>query len=146
MPASGAIKLPDANIWLALAFSDHAHHQKAASWFDQQPDFSCAFCRITQLALLRLLTNSQVMGPFVQTQKGAWSTFDSYTRDPRVAFCDEPTGLDAAFRNLSGADSPSHSLWTDCYLAPFAAKCGLTLATFDHGFGRFSSLSLEILS
>ncbi len=29
MTASGEIKLADANVWLALAFSDHLHHGKA---------------------------------------------------------------------------------------------------------------------
>jgi len=29
MPVSGQIKLLDANVWLALAYSGHAHHQKA---------------------------------------------------------------------------------------------------------------------
>ncbi len=30
MPASGVIELADANLWLALAFSDHGHHRKAS--------------------------------------------------------------------------------------------------------------------
>ncbi len=64
MPASGVIDLADANLWLALVFSDHAHHGKAKAWFDAQPDGTCAFCRVTQMALLRHLTNSRIMGQF----------------------------------------------------------------------------------
>jgi hypothetical protein len=33
MPASG-INLVDANVWLALAFSDHVHHAIARTWFE----------------------------------------------------------------------------------------------------------------
>jgi len=61
MPAFGAIELADANLWMALAFSDHAHHGKAKAWCDAQPDGACAFCRVTQMALLRHLTNSRIM-------------------------------------------------------------------------------------
>ena len=34
MPATGGIKLADANVWLAVAFSDHLHHAKARAWFE----------------------------------------------------------------------------------------------------------------
>ena len=76
MPASGAIKLADDNVWLAVAFSDHAHHAKAKVWFDAQPDGTCAFCRVTQMALLRHLTNSKIMGRFVQSQQEVWKNYE----------------------------------------------------------------------
>src|SRR6266700_3895850 len=84
MPVPGAIKLADANVWLALAFSDHLHHAKGKAWFDGQSDGSCAFCRVTRMALLRHLTNSKIMGPFVQSQQDAWKNYDKLTQDPRV--------------------------------------------------------------
>src|SRR6266567_3197159 len=84
MPVPGAIKLADANVWLALAFSDHLHHAKAKAWFDGQSDGSCAFCRVTQMVLLRHLTNSKIMGPFVQSEQDAWKNYDKLTQDPRV--------------------------------------------------------------
>jgi toxin-antitoxin system PIN domain toxin len=108
MPASGATNLLDANVWLALAFSDHQHHASAKSWFDGQAEQSCAFCRVSQMALLRHLTNSRIMGRFVQTQATAWQTCERFLGDPRVAFLVEPPDLDAAFRRLSSADTPSH--------------------------------------
>jgi predicted nucleic acid-binding protein len=57
MPASGGSKLVDANAWRALVFSDHVHHGAAKAWFDAQSAESCGFCRVTQRALLRHLTN-----------------------------------------------------------------------------------------
>ena len=90
MPVSGAIKLADANVWLALAFSDHLHHANAKAWFDGQSDGSCAFCRVTQMALLRHLTNSKIMGAFVQSQQDAWKNYDKLAQDPRVVFLSEP--------------------------------------------------------
>jgi predicted nucleic acid-binding protein len=93
MPASG-IKLADSNVWLALVFSDHHHHTRAKQWFDVQQDGSVAFCRITQLALLRHLTNSSIMSKFVQSQQAAWETYDTLSSDPRVIFVEERPGLE----------------------------------------------------
>src|SRR5213596_168750 len=62
MPASGGIRLLDANVWLALAFSDHLHHSKAKEWLGAQHEGAFAFCRVTQMALLRHLSNSKIIG------------------------------------------------------------------------------------
>ena len=146
MPVSGAIKLANANVWLALAFSDHLHHAKAKAWFDGQSDGSCAFCRVTQMALLRHLTNSKIMGAFVQSQQDAWKNYDKLAQDPRVVFLSEPPGLEMAFRNFTQATSPSHALWTDAYLASFALETQTQLVTFDQGFSRFAGLDLLAVS
>ncbi len=55
------VSLPDVNIWIALAAEGHVHHAPAREWFTAQADVSVAFCRITQMGLLRLLTNPDVM-------------------------------------------------------------------------------------
>ena len=146
MPASGEIKLVDANVWLALAFSDHLHHGKAKEWFDPQGNGTCAFCRVTQLALLRHLTNTKIMGAFVQTQQSAWKNLDKLMADPRIAFLHEPAGLEPAFRALTQATTPSHATWTDAYLAAFAVGHMAQIVTFDQGFSRFSGLDLQALS
>ena len=145
MPAPGTIKLADANVWLAIAFSDHAHHAAAKNWFDQQDNHACVFCRITQMALLRHLTNAKIMGPFVQSQREAWSIYDKLLADARVTLLSEPPTLEAAFRGLSQAESPSHALWTDAYLAALAIETQSQLVTFDQGFSRFTSLDLLTL-
>ena len=58
MPAPGIsdTALVDVNVWLPLVYDGHLHHLAAVSWFDQEDGKSAAFCRITQLGLLRLLT------------------------------------------------------------------------------------------
>ncbi len=145
MPASGAISLADANLWLALAFSDHAHHAAARSWFEAQPDGSCAFCRVTQMAILRHLTHGRIMGAFVQTQQEAWRNFDQLLNDPRVVFLPEPENLEAGFRHFTQAAMPSHGGWTDAYLAAFASGHAAQLVTFDRGFSCFPGLDLQVL-
>jgi uncharacterized protein len=142
MPVSGAISLPDANVWLALVFSDHAHHKKAVAWFDSQLNGTCSFCRVTQMALLRHVTNSKIMGQFVQTQRDAWGKYQELAKDPRVTFLPELGTIEAIFRNFTQAVYPSHGIWTDAYLAAFAITHQAQLVTFDHGFGRFDGLKL----
>jgi len=71
MPVSGVTKLVDVNVWLAISVDGHTHHRQAAHWFQAQSEVSCAFCRVTQLAILRHLTNSKIMGVNTQTQREA---------------------------------------------------------------------------
>lgn len=138
------MKLLDVNVWLALASGPHPHHPAARAWFDQQADASCAFCWMTQLALLRLLTNARVMGLDVETQVGAWGRLDTLRSDPRVTF--EPTSdAEPELRRLTQRDSPSQNLWSDAYLAALAIRVGRKLVTFDRDFRRFPGLDLELL-
>jgi uncharacterized protein len=49
---------------LALALSKHAHHTVARDWLETvEEPASVVFCRPTQQAFLRLLTNASVLGP-----------------------------------------------------------------------------------
>lgn len=145
MPASGEIKLADANVWLAVAFSDHLHHPRATAWFEAQEDGTCAFCRVTQMALLRHLTNSKIMGQFVQSQQDAWKKYDTLANDPRVVFLTESSTVESAFRAFTQAASPSQAVWTDAFLAAMAVERHAQLVTFDQGFSRFAGLNLRIL-
>jgi uncharacterized protein len=144
MPASG-IKLPDANVWLALAHSDHVHHAKAKEWFDTLTNETAAFCRITQMAFLRHLTNSHIMGTSVQTQVGAWKMYDQFVADPRVTFVFETPNIEARFRAVTQRTSPSHGWWTDAYLSAFAMDSGFQFVTFEKGFRSDGNLDLLIL-
>ena len=74
MPPSTTSLFPDINVWVALTYEGHVHHSTAATWFTQlPPHVTLAFCRFTQLGLLRLLTTAVVMGDEVMTQPQAWA-------------------------------------------------------------------------
>ena len=145
MPASG-IKLVDANVWLALAFDAHEHHPSAMQWFSAQLEGTCAFCRVTQLALLRHLTNSKIMGKFVQSQQTAWSSYDVFAKDPRVICLAEPPAIEVEFRSSSQSLTPALERWTDAYLAAFARAIASQFVTFDRGFRSFPVLEVLLLS
>jgi len=146
MTVSG-VSLVDANVWLAIAVDAHVHHAAAATWFDGQAEGTCAFCRITQLAFLRHLTNPKIMGPAnVQTQGDAWRAFEALAADPRVVYLEEPPGLTAVFKSLTQIPRPAHKRWTDAFLAGFALGYGLVIVSFDADMTSFQGLSVRLLA
>ena len=136
--------LPDVNLWLALAFEAHIHHPRALRWFDQTTPDSCAFSRQSQSGFLRLATNPSVFKTEAASIPQAWSMFDQLLSDERVYFAPEPPGLEAVWRRYTEPHPYSHRVWSDAYLAAFAAIAGLTLVTFDQGFGKFSEVEVVI--
>ncbi|MEK7754852.1 MAG: TA system VapC family ribonuclease toxin [Acidobacteriota bacterium] len=127
--------MPDVNVWLALASRRHAHTSRAARWMDSLSGTAC-FCRVTQAALLRLLTNPAVMGAEVLDASRAWSVYDQIRSDSRVEFVREPVGLESEWRRLTGGGPASPANWTGSYLLAFALAGHLQLVTFDSALAR----------
>jgi uncharacterized protein len=121
----------DANVWLALIWSQHVHSEKARSWFEQASEEQFFFCRFTQITVLRLLTTDQVMGKHTKTMSEAWSLWDRVWADTRIAFVPEPDDLEKEFRSRSRMSSRSPKVWADAYLLAFAAVAGLKFITLD---------------
>ena len=88
--------LCDSNVWLALALSKHVHHTAAREWLGTvEEPASVFFCRATQQAFLRLLTNASVLGPYGNpplTNREAWSAYEAFLADDRIAFRGGRTG------------------------------------------------------
>jgi toxin-antitoxin system PIN domain toxin len=125
-----SLVFPDVNLWLALASRRHTHHTLARNWLDTVENADLAFCRFTQLGLLRLLTTAAVMGPDILNQRQAWHAYDRLTAE-QVRFLEEPPSLEERFRQLTHQTTSSPKEWADAYLAAFALEAGATLATFD---------------
>jgi toxin-antitoxin system PIN domain toxin len=129
----------DVNTWLALAWEGHVHHRTAASWFRgiARPS-RFLFSRYSQLGLLRLTTNTQVMGGSVLNLKGAFAVYDEFLSDPRVVLREEPDGLEPSMRALAGryARRAVTKVIGDLYLMAFAVTAEATLVTFDKALAR----------
>jgi uncharacterized protein len=139
------VKLADVGVWLAAVWGRHVHQQIAADWFGKETD-GIAFCRVTQMGLLRLLSNPAIMGEDAIDRSQAWRTYDRLWADERVLWADEPAGLDAVWRAISARDDKSHKLWTDDYLAAFAQASDATLITLDRKVAaRYPSVRVELL-
>ena len=143
MPSSA--DLLDANVWLALAAEAHTHHERAKVYWHNEAAPIAAFCRLTELAFLRHLTNRAVMGEQVLTPSAAWKKRTQFLALPEVQRLAEPVGLDEELAKFCDLGRTSPNLWTDAYLAALAKCAGLRLVTFDRGFARFGGLELLFL-
>jgi toxin-antitoxin system PIN domain toxin len=138
---------PDVNVWLALAYEGHQHHESATAWFAKLNGETVYFCRFTQLGLLRLLTHPSVMREDVRNHTEAWETYDLFLQDERVSFRIEadPEPVEAALRKLTSNNRSPSQQWLDAYLAAFARAAGLTLVTFDRGLRQMASGNTVLL-
>jgi hypothetical protein len=143
LPSSG--DLLDANVWLALAAQAHTHHRWAEAYWQEEAAPFAAFCRVTQLAFLRHLTNKSVMGRQTLTPATAWRKCAEFLALPEVRLIAEPAGLDEQLGKFCDLGRTSPNLWTDAYLAAIASCAGLRLVSFDQGFSKFAGLDSLIL-
>ena len=143
--------LCDSNVWLALALSEHIHHEVARDWFDSVADpRAVVFCRATQQSFLRLVTNAAVLRPYGNpplTNRQAWSAYQAILADDRVAFrSEEPAALESHWKRFAVRETASPKIWMDAYLAAFALAAGCRLVTTDAAFRQFRGLDLELLA
>ena len=129
--------LIDASVWLPLSAPDHVHHERALQyWTDESAD-DVLFCRMTALALLRLLTNGHVMGKSVLDGATAWAALQTWLRTAGVGFVSEPTAIDEFLAAWSDKLKIAGARWTDAYLAAFAVAGGFRLVSFDGDFAQY---------
>ncbi len=133
--------LPDLNVWLALSDPDHQHHERARRYWEADAAPQLAFCRITMLGLLRLLTHPKVMHglPFSPTE--AWLAYRSFLALPEVTFLAENSLLERQFIAWTDKATFPHQRWTDAWLAAQAFTTGSRLVSFDSDFLSFPGLT-----
>lgn len=137
---------PDVNVWLALVVAEHTHSRQAQNWAEQATSDWIVLNRITQMGLLRLLTNPSVMGRDSLTGAESWLVADGLLERENIRFVKEPDGLERNWRDLTPAGRVGPNFWTDAYLAAFARTTGFTLVTFDRAFSRHRDIPLKILA
>jgi hypothetical protein len=136
-----ACDLPDLNVWLALTDPDHQHHEKARRYWEAEAAPQVAFCRVTMLGLLRLLTHPKVMHGSPFTPEEAWLAYRSFLALPEVAFLSENPLLERQFVAWTDTATFAHQRWTDAWLAAQAFTTGSRLVSFDSDFLTFPGLS-----
>jgi hypothetical protein len=139
------IYLPDVNVWIALTSDQHVHHSSANQWIQKLETDKLAFCHVTELGFLRLLTNHHVMGDNVLKPVQAWHIYDTLRGDPRVTFSAEQSGFSSQWRATGNLISGGPNAWTDAYLAAFALDRNMTVATFDRRFKPLNNCLVHTL-
>lgn len=132
--------LPDINIWIALAVVDHVHHEPAVRWINQRLDRvrdEIAFCRVTQMGFLRLLTSPRVMGSDALTAAQAWGFVERLRKEKQITFAYEPLEFETKWREATRRRHPiGANFWTGASLLAFADTAGYALATFDRSLAK----------
>ena len=142
--------LGDVNVWLALALSRHVHHRVAQQWLETvSAPRTLFFCRATQHALLRLLTNPAVLAPYGNaplTNNQAWEVYGAFTADERIALrSDEPPNVETLWKQYALRDTSSPKLWMDAYLAAFGVAGGMRILTTDIAFRQFTGADVLVI-
>jgi hypothetical protein len=137
--------LPDVNVWIALTSNRHVHHVSAKRWLDSVANEEIAFCRISELGFLRLLTNRHVMQVDVLSPVEAWRAYDSFRADSRILFLPESSGFSERWRQAEAEVSNGPNAWTDAYLAVFAKHVNAAVVTFDRGFKAVGGCSITLI-
>ncbi len=138
--------LADVNVLLPLLVRHHEHHKPALRWFDGLAAGEAVLCRFVQLALVRLLGNSAVMGKYVLSAADAWGLIAELLEDERIEFAMEPALVDAVLPKLLRYSAPTNKLVGDAYLAAFSIAGEMRLSTLDKGFRQFRDLDLQLLT
>jgi toxin-antitoxin system PIN domain toxin len=125
-----SLNFPDINVWLAIAAPEHIHAPIAKGWWEQETG-SIAFCRLTHLGFLRLMTTAAVMDGKPLTMTEAWRVYDRLYDDDRVTFISEPPEVDKRFREKASKRTASPKIWADAWLLAVAQASEGILVTFD---------------
>jgi toxin-antitoxin system PIN domain toxin len=144
------VVLCDSNVCLALALSKHVHHTAVREWIESiEEPASILFCRATQQAFLRLLTNASVLRPYGNpslTNREAWSACGALLADDRIVFrANEPAGVEPLWEEFAVRGTASPKLWMDAYLAAFALAGRFRMVTTDVGLRQFQGIDLLVL-
>jgi toxin-antitoxin system PIN domain toxin len=138
----------DTNVWVALTFSSHPHHELARGAFDRASKRAPAcFCRATQQSFLRLAVTPALLklyGAEGFTNLDALDLLNSLNRHPKVGFLEEPAEGETLWHQLAGLPSASPKVWMDAYLAAFAIGHQLELLTLDDDFKRYVKAGLKL--
>lgn len=96
-----------------------------------------------------MLTTKAALAPFglpPLSNRTAWTACERFLADERIAWVEEPRGLDRQWKRLTAGPRPSPKLWMDGYLAAWAMMGGYQFVTLDKAFQQFKGLDLVLLA
>jgi toxin-antitoxin system PIN domain toxin len=131
MGARAEIWLVDVNVLFALLWPRHVHHGAATEWFATQGNRGWATNPITELGVLRLLTNPAVTRSAVNAAT-ALRVLAEATAHPNHEFWSLDRSI-AVMIGASGGGVSGHRQWTDAVLLTQAFQRKGRLVTFDAG-------------
>ena len=138
--------LVDVNVLLPLLIPQHTAHGVARRWLDAQSAGTLRFTALTQLGVLRLLSQPRVMGTSVLAPAQAlhvWHQLEAALSLLEAGAV--PSDHARHLETLVAQRVASPNLWTDAWLAALALTLDWEMVTFDRGFLAFPGLRLRLL-
>ena len=126
-----SVFLLDVNVLLALAWSNHEHHDAAHTWCARQRRFHWASCPTTQSAFVRISMQPAIVKRNL-TGTDALELLVQNLKRPGHEFWAEDRPIDEVF-NVFRARLVGHQQVTDACLLSLAIRHKGKLATFDQG-------------
>jgi len=136
-----SLSFPDINVWLAITTAEHIHAELARRWWEEESG-TIAFCRLTQLGFLRLVTTAAAMDGKPLMMSEAWRVYDRLYDDDRVTFVAEPPEVERHFREKATGRTASPKVWADAWLLGVAEAADGVLVTFDKALALRGALCL----
>jgi uncharacterized protein len=133
--------LPDVNVLLALVWPRHESHAAAHAWFAKSGRHAWATNALTQLGVLRLLTNPAVTQGAVSAAT-ALDVLGEATSHAGHEFWPLDRERPAALK-LMAARVRGHQQWTDALLLWQAMERGGVFVTFDPGVKELAAGELS---
>lgn len=132
--------LLDVNVLFALLWSRHASHAAAHAWFSRSGHQAWATSPLTQLGVLRLLTNPAVTMGAVRAP-AALDVLQEAASHPRHEFWALGRGFPAGLKPFANRVR-GHRQWPDLVLLWQAAERDGVLVTFDSGVRDLAATDL----
>jgi uncharacterized protein len=130
-------QLPDVNVLLALVWPRHGSHGAAHAWFAKSGHQAWATNPLTQLGVLRLLTNPAVTQGAVSAET-ALGVLSEATSHAGHQFWPLESEVAAALKPIA-ATVIGHRQWTDALLLGQAIERHGVLVTFDSGVKQLAA-------
>lgn len=124
------IALPDVNILIALAWSNHPHYDAAHDWFAANAHAGWATCVLTQSGFLRLSLNPQIVGVAIDCP-AAVQLLEGLVAHPQHRFENVGPSLTGPQFDELAVRITGYRQVSDATLLHIARVHGMQLVTFD---------------
>ena len=136
--------LLDANVLIALCWSQHIHHTAALAWFKNHSKHGWATCALTQAAFVRVILQPAFSGEPMQAHE-VIELLARTTSHPQHRY----VSIDFDMLQVQAACTGGllgHRQITDAWLLTTAIRHNAKLVTFDAGIGSLLAKPSERLA
>ena len=141
--------LYDSNIWAALTFAAHPHHDHAGEHVkESSKDRRIYRIRATELSALRLITTPAIHRAFGVpnfSKAEAIAFLTSLFEKTGSVEIEEPRDARRLWLRLADRNKAAPKVWMNAYLAAVAISGGFDFVTSDRDFQRFTTEGLSVV-